>query len=619
MIAKDFVGYIEGLDITKIPPNHLAYPSKNVLIHKGTAYKRPGITNDGNAPTGEFKIIGEKVWKDALGGERPLRVTKDGRVQCKINGKWLTIYSGISNTAVRVRFDTWIDDSGTIVKKRIFFVDGTDAIYEWNGAIATIATVNAAGQIVTFSEDSTGLKLGFDPGDSTPQPVQIIRFVAGEAQAPDAYETDSDMTTQGIHMTGAFTNVPTAGDLVMGAVIKHTDKLAGIDKDDIYVYKNHVGVAKLESITVYFSNSETKLNFTPDDPSSRTGISAFFVNLDQNYTAMISRFDNSLKASVLWISSVDDWVKINALDAADPTTAEWINVEQVMQAERTGALPFCVSQQKGDIIFFAQDKTLQRIMTVDVLAKDTLKLLSDEVETLLTRLDSTEARIIYLKRYIYIMFPAESTVVALDVVENHFQPPWTLPVQSMSIIDGVLYGHSNSRDETFSMLTGTSDLGAEIVSVFAFGYYQGYQRINKTNHVTQDFFRKQANKYAVSGRLSASTKVEVQNLYENEAENGQDIYTVDGAVIKTYGTPDDQGWATHIWGTASYGGGDDPANPKRRFLAFRAYNAVQWFEFTTILTVSGKDSIFELLAWYIDDSLGDSTIPEDLYIPRVGT
>src|SRR5262245_24572218 len=99
MLSKHYVGYIEGTDLSLIEPEYLCYPSKNVLLHKGVAYTRPGIVNDGNAPTGTNPINGEFVWKDALGGEKVLRATKDGRLQLKWNGLWITIFSSLTANA----------------------------------------------------------------------------------------------------------------------------------------------------------------------------------------------------------------------------------------------------------------------------------------------------------------------------------------------------------------------------------------------------------------------------------------------------------------------------------------------------------------------------------------
>ena len=224
-------------------------------------------------------------------------------------------------------------------------------------------------------------------------------------------------------------------DLVIACVVTHSDVLIGITKDDIYDYQNRVTLASLTSIRVYFSDVVTKLDFTVPAADDRIATSPLFVDLPGNYTAMIQRFNQANSLSVLWISTVDIWLKVTALLEQD-SFGNWVQLQQVAESERIGAYPFAVAEFKGDAIFLAQDNTLQRIQTVDVLAKDSLFLISDEVEDLLKRLDKSEVRLYYFSRYIFICFPASSTTIMLDMVENHFQPPQTLPMGYMSVIGG---------------------------------------------------------------------------------------------------------------------------------------------------------------------------------------
>ena len=63
-----------------------------------------------------------------------------------------------------------------------------------------------------------------------------------------------------------------------------------------------------------------------------------------------------------------------------------------------------------------------------------------------------------------------------------------------------------------------------------------------------------------------------------------------------YTLPDDQSWATHIFGDASVGGADAEANPLGRFFAFDKYNAVSWFKWRPIITVNGDEQEFHLLS-----------------------
>ena len=165
------------------------------------------------------------------------------------------------------------------------------------------------------------------------------------------------------------------------------------------------------------------------------------------------------------------------------------------------------------------------------------------------------------------------------------------------------------------MLTGRNDLDAEIESVFAFPYYQGFQ-FHRGKTIPQDMQLKRHTQLAISGRLTASTVATIEEFYETDGSKAQETFEVDGSKIVTYSLADDESWATHVWGGASYGGADDPADPPRRFYAFRTYNAVGWFEFRPVITVSGKDQEFHLVAWQIDDQLSPAKIPADLFIPR---
>ncbi len=616
MISRDYKGYMEGVDITKVPLDFLAYPSKNCFTYKGVAYSRPGIQNDGTDPTGDNKITGEFVWKDALGGEKALRTTKDGRLQLKYEGLWVTIFSSIDSGHLRVRFATWIDSTGNIIKKRLFFVDGTANIYEWNGAVGVITSVNAGAQTMTVvggAGVNTLEAQGFDPANVVNKGVRVIRFSAGVVAGSDSYTTDDSMADLTLHVTSAISNVPVAGDIIVGAVVTNASVLSGVLKDDVYDYNNHLAVASLTSITVYFSDVETKLEYTVPAVDDRVATSPFFINLAGNYTAMIRRYNQSTQETILWVSDIDGWTKVNALLDQD-NFGNWVRTQRVAETERIGAVPFCVADYKGDPIYFASDKTIQRIVTLDVLGKDTLQLISDEVDGLLDRLDNTESRIYYLSRYIFLTFPAESIVVMLDMIEGHFQPPQTLPMGYMSVIEGIQHGHSNSRDESFLLFTGRNDLGARIQTIFAFGYTQGFKQ-SGSGVSSMDFRYKSHSMIGVSGRMTSTTQATVEEFFETDGAKAKESYVMNGAEMLMYAVAEDYSWATHPWASFSWGG-EDAGEALKRFYAFRTYQDVSWLEFAPRITVNGDEQEFHLLGWYIDESESDRKIGPELFIPR---
>lgn len=602
MIVRNFIGYIEGEDINRVPQGYMVYPSKNVLLHKGKAYTRPGLENDGTAAVDVAGgVHSEFAWKDAKSGNQYLKAAGTN-LYIKQKNRWFSILSSFQAAVSRVRFATWVDTNGSIIKKRLLMVDGSDDIYEWNGAVATIASIS--GQNITISGTSTLLQLGFDPGNSTPQSVMIVRFDGnGDVAGTETLTYDDASTTGIMHLTGTPTT-PAAGDLVVAVPVTHTDKLIGVDKDEIYVYKNHPFIASLDSARIYYGHSVTKLEFTI--PGTKTAATADLLDLDGNFRAMISR-DN-----VLWISTEDDWFKITLRDSAT-SLGYWTDVEKFETAEGTGALPYAVANHKGEVVFMGSDKRLQRIITLEVLQRDDLQLMSDDVDALLQRLDLTDVRLYFHQRYIFIICPQESTMLMLDMIGfprqeigPFWQPPQTMPVSCMTVIDGVRYVHSNVRNETMTLFEGREDVGTPIEPVFAFGYYSG----------KDEYQLSQFNKLGISGRMTPTTTATVNWYYETDGERATNQTVIDGSEIKFFSVPDDVSYGSNPFATRSIGGADLVADDLKRFICYDTNLAIAFFEYTARITVSGDNPEFHLLGWMLDDSPANRKISDELFIQQ---
>lgn len=600
MIANDFKGYIEGRDVTKIPVSNLVYPSKNVIVSKGKISTRGGIVNDGTASTGNNKIHSEFVWKDALGGVRPIRCTGQ-KVQVKYNDLWYTIFESLDSNVTRVFFATWVDGNGAIIKKRLFFVDGSTKIYQWNGAIAEVDSATSNSVVVDGTE--TCAQLGFDAGNVTAQ--TILHFIGSATDANSEESQTNDPTGDTLSISGTFGTTPVAGDIIIAKPVAFADEIsATFNLDVIYSYKNHIVVANYDSVNVYFSNIETYslatgLDFTMPASASRTALTAIFMRLDGNFTAMIAR------KNVLWISDADDWYKVtksieqNAYDL-------WVDVEKFETGERKGALPMACAKYKGDIIYMAQDKTLQRVTSVEVLGTDEIRQISDEVEALFQRLDLDDIRLYYIERAIYILCPEDSTLVILDLIEGYFQPPQILPINCMSVIEGVKYGHHNAVDETYILFSGRNDLDTPIEAKIAFGYQHGQHQFRYKQHTI----------FGVSCRLTGDTKCDVDQYFEENGAKTSTNFEIDGATIKTYTIDDDVSWATHPYAERSWGGADMEVSELRRAMVFSKFDAVSYFDFRPVFIISGDSNEFHLLAWFIDDQMAKRKIGNDLFISK---
>jgi len=598
MIVKDFKGYMEGADITKIPAQNLAFPSKNCIVHKNKIFTRLGIELHGAVGSTSLPVHSEKVWKDSKSGEMPMRMS--GAVlqvyleAYKTGIGWSDLLT-LSSAPTRMEFATFADINTTVIKKRMFMVHGDGDMIQWNGGVATIDNVST--DTVTISNTKTLKQLGFDDGDATTQTV----LINGAEYTYSVTVGDSTVVLDS-NPAGVV-----AGDLMIVKPLTHTTTLATINKDHIYSYKNHIVVGDLDGNDLYFSHSTaysmaTGLNYTVPVAGSRTAVSPMYFPLDANVTAMRER------KGVLWVSTVDDWFKITKLFAKNGYD-EWSTVEKVESAERMGALPFAVSGHKGDMIFIGQDSTIQSVSDLELIATDKISLISDDIEDQLLRYDLTGARIYYNGRYIYITVPVESVLLMLDVVEGNWQPPQILPMQCMSIIAGIRVGHSNNTDESFTLFSGKDDLGADIETVIAFGY-QGY-----TNDTTELEY-KWHETFGVSGRMTTGTLCTVNIDYETDGAKSSTEILIDGSKIKTYNMSDDVSWGTYPFASRSWAGGDVATSDLKRFFVFDKYDAISFFEWRPVFTITGTGQEFHLLAFSADVELSENTRGNDLFIEK---
>lgn len=601
MIIQNFKGYQEGRDITQIPANYLAYPSKNVLVHKGKVYTRLGLTVFGASGTVNNKVHSEKVWKNSKAGEEiPLRCTgttlQAYLEEWKTGAGWVDVFDGFDSNLSRVEFSEWVDTNTSIIKSRLIMVDGSVNMYQWNGAIAVVESV--AGDVITISGSKTLEQLGFDDGTTTQQTVVINGTEYTYSHNPTTDELTLDSTPSGV----------SEGDLVVVKPLTHSVTLSVISKDHIYNYKGHLVIGGLESVDLYFSHAtdysmSSGFNFTVPAPTSRTALSPMYFTLDGKITAMHER------KNVLWVSTADDWFKITKLYEQNGY-GEWSTVEKVESAQRKGAMPYAVSAHKGDMIFLAQDKTVQTVTDLEILQSDQLKLISDDIEDLLIRLDLTGARIYYHGRYIFITVPVESTLLILDTVEGYWQPPQTIPIERLSIIDGTRIGHSNNRDKSFSLFSGKSDLlEADIEAIIALGSIGFEENSDNLSYKSYDIF-------GLSGYITPNTKATVENLFEYSGAKSEDSFEIDGNTIKTYKIEDDTSLGKHPFASRSWGGGDYETTDLARFYVFDRSSRESFFEFQPKITIIGSEIEFHLTALSFDVSSSDRTRPSELFISK---
>lgn len=599
MIIDNFARYINGVDITKISARSLASPSENVFIKKGKISTRLGISLMGQEgeKQSDKRIHSSFTWHASTSGEHPFRAYKR-QLQVYKGGLWKDLFQ-ISENAVRVEFASWVDSNTDIIKSRLVFVDGSDNIHTWNGGVAEIVSVS--GNNITIKAGKTFSKLGFDKGNVTTQTI-LIKGVEY------TYETE-DLTTSTITLVETPTGV-VAGDIVIAKPVTHrnSDNLQGTNKDHIFSYNNHLVTANLDSVRLNFSNlSEyslaTGFEFIPPvDPSTRTTSSPFFVNLDGNVTAIAER------RGTLLVSTINDWFKIKKSVVVNSYGFN-VSAEKSDTAERIGALPFAVANFKGDLIYIAQDKTIQNITDVDNIQESAIKLISDDIEGLFDSYDMEDSMIYYDSQNISVIVPKEGSMVMFDTTEGFWQPPQKIPINRKSIIDGKQIGHSSSGNESFNLFDGGSDLGSEIIYKIVFGK-------QPLDNKYSEYKYKQFNEIGFNIRMTQNAIANVKLEYETGGGLHEIPLLIDGLTTFFFENEDIFGIGGSPFGTIPLGSASEKVTSRlKRAMVLSKPASISFFEWRPLITLQGKDIMFQLMGISIDASTKDANSKDErLYI-----
>lgn len=185
-LQNKFAGYNARKDRTTLDANIMVAPSKNVLVGTSGRLKNvPGYVLDGSTSTQiDSGILSNYDFNPSYGPVRNLRAGfltsngDDGRLQYRYKDtndviNWIDLKTGMSS--IRLSFAEFYDT--TEIKKQLLWVDGSNNVFEWNGAVTTFASAsNSTGYISLLNATPTNGGTGYKVGD-------VVTITGGTATA----------------------------------------------------------------------------------------------------------------------------------------------------------------------------------------------------------------------------------------------------------------------------------------------------------------------------------------------------------------------------------------------------------------------------------------------------
>lgn len=578
-IVSEPKGYHSKREITNEDFRMLVKGSKNIIINDGDKWSsRQGYTIDGQAKTidkgidSSFDFISKQ-------GTRVLRAnqgatTNTGTLQVRTEYTPGTIiYTNLlgSLTYSDFNYTTWWYD--TEVTRTLIFVDGTTSIRMWGGGLAYVASNTAT--TLTKSGTTTWAEEGFFVSHSGRKVT-----INGVEYTYTGGETTTTLT--------GLTGLPaiTAGTPVMQSVVSVTS-LTGVSPaitpNLIATKDNHIVYGSTKSSVVWGSKITDYKDCGFTTPLRLPG-EGFKFFLDNNLVGFTQDDDN-----FYMFAGRDDLYKINfVLSATSTVVTESITTKKL----RAGAGQSALSQSaiipvKNGTMYFTNEKALTWLTSVENINTPQALPISDPIKDDFDAYDLTNVSGIFWGNAVWIAIPRENLVYIYDFDKAIWQSPQTLPVSRFSIIDNVLYGHSNSSNETYKLNTGTSDNGIIIDFIAAFSYRNFGDRSNL----------KQFDEYYIETYQSQSTVIKARHNYEFNGASGFIETYLDGSDSDLRFAPtSDANLGKENLGKNPLGSSLLTTSNLNKYRVFWDIKANDFFEHQVILSSDSENAQFEILA-----------------------
>jgi len=527
-LAEETLGYVTSQDESNTDFRYLVGGSKNVLIDFQKKVKsRSGYTRLGAANTSLTAIRNAWTWITSTGQKLPQRFYDDelevylGTVDTYEINAWTRVSSSWSTTET-MRRTKWFDATEGIDVQ--LMVIGDANIYEWGGGVAVVDSVAAT--TVTKKGTTTFAQ---------------NRFYTSANKTFVCVRTGTEYTYTGGEATTTLTGIADttglqANDILIQKVVTNSDKpVANHTNHFIHNFENQIVIGSEDDEEVYLSANDDYVNFTPSSP--REAGEGSTLTLDAPCRGIAS-----LGSTLLIFAGRSSIFKTQYEQVAVGTTvAETLKIKKLDTGVNQGVLSADTIVPIGNaIMYLTCEPAIRMIESPENLTGINPKTFSNPIKPDFDAEDWDNAFAIWYKNAYYISAPTNSRLYSLNFVEDadgktfrFWNPPMTLPVRAMSLIDiddaEQLYIHSNSVPESYLLFDGASDgqyddmevdekLAINAKAVFAYNNYKNRGAL------------KAFDEYYVEGEITpATTELALTLKYDYDGITQEIIKTIDGS------------------------------------------------------------------------------------------
>lgn len=547
-LNQKFQGYRAREDKTIVGPATLVAPSRNVMTNPaGRVATVQGYSLDGPASAiidsgilSSFDFVNFKGdvrnvragFLTSAGGNGKLQYrfsTGLGTLASPLVVTWIDLQTAMSSVRLSFTGDFW--DTAALVK-RLLWVDGSNNIYSWNGAVTTFAsaTVNT----VTKQGTTTWAQEGFTQTGTRSIVINGVTatYTGGEnTTILTGVSVDFSASTVGttIHQSVVTTTLSS----MTGILATFAPTVIGCGR------RNQVYLGSSTSNNLYISNVNSFTNYSFTSPTRVVGEGAL-IPLDAPPTKFIPmEMRTDTNAYDLYISEgLSTWAVIRATLSND-LTKETLEHIRMKVAPLQGAFSEkFATKMKNHIMFVGNDKVANFFGFLSYQFLPSVTDFSYPIIDDMNSYDLTDGSIFYYKNYVLLSIPKSGIVRIYNMtdqteqenssfkgVEDVTKQPWYweapigYPISNFYVVNGELYGHSYTTSESYKLFTTGSFNGQDIDANATFGYDDKGDRTES----------KASTELWVEGYIKQNTKLECTIVGDLDAFMTSQTVVVDGS------------------------------------------------------------------------------------------
>ncbi len=483
-------------DHTTLPANTLVSPSQNVINNTANRLQLvKGYTLDGGAST----VIDSGILSNfdfypvRTSNVRNMRAGfltsagNDGKLQFRyVNAagavSWINLKTSLTTVNLSFTGEYW---DTTEKLKLLLWVDGSNSVYAWNGAVTTFAS--ATSNTLTKQGTQTWAQAGFYVSTSS-RSITIggvtATYSGGEGTTTlTGVSVDFSATAVGaeIHQTPVTTALSSMSDILT----TFGPTVIGCGR------QNQVYLGSSKSNDVYISKVNDYKSYTYTTPVRVAG-EGFLLTIDDPAIKFIAQeVHGDDQAYDMWISmGKDRWGIVRSTLSADNAN-ERLDFIRLKTASLQGALSEkLATKMKNHIVFVGNDNVINTMGYISYQQVPVIQDISYPIIDDQSAYDLTNGSLFYHKNFIFEAVPEHGLIRMYNMTDQteevysnynpqesldakqpfYWEAPITYPISGFYVVNGELYGHGYNTSESYKLFTSGSFNGQNIDANATFAY-----------------------------------------------------------------------------------------------------------------------------------------------------